>query len=106
MRALRILVPLLLLGVAGEAGAQRQQCSERRPRVENITLRGNKSIASVDLKLILYTERAGRLRRWFGWNVGPTACLDSLELLRDTRRISAWYAMRGYPGTSATAGQS
>ncbi len=104
MRALRILFPLLLLGVAGEAGAQGQQCSERRPRVENITLRGNKSIASVDLKLILYTERAGRLRRWFGWNVGPTACLDSLELLRDTRRIAAWYAMRGYPGTSATAG--
>jgi len=58
----------------------------------------------VDLRLIMYTERAGRLRRWFGWNVGPTACLDSLELLRDTRRIAAWYAMRGYPGTSAVAG--
>lgn len=104
LRAVLRLLPLLLLGLASEVQAQDRGCTTRRPRVEGLRIRGNESIATVDLRLILYTERAGRLRRWFGWNVGPTACLDSLELLRDTRRIAAWYAMRGYPGTSAVAG--
>lgn len=104
VRAVLRVLPLLLLGLASEVQAQDRGCTTRRPRVEAMRITGNRSIAAVDLRLILYTERAGRLRRWFGWNVGPTACLDSLELLRDTRRIAAWYAMRGYPGTSATAG--
>ena len=87
-----------------DASAQDRGCTTRRPRVEVLRIRGNESITAADLRSIIYTERAGRLRRWFGWNVGPTACLDSLELARDTRRIAAWYAMRGYPGTSAVAG--
>jgi len=103
-RSLSVLLPLLVLSLATEVHAQDRGCTTRRPRVEGLRITGNKSIATLDLKLILYTERAGRLRRWFGWNVGPTACLDSLELLRDTRRIASWYAMRGYPGTSAVAG--
>lgn len=110
-RALLRLLVLTCLGVAPELQAQvvslptaDRGCTTRRPRVEAIRIQGNTSIASVDLRSILYTERAGRLRRWFGWNVGPEACLDSLELLRDTRRIATWYAMRGYPGTSAVAG--
>jgi outer membrane protein assembly factor BamA len=94
----------LSAGSAAEASAQDRGCTTRRPRVEGLRIRGNESISSADLRSIIYTERAGRLRRWFGWNVGPTACLDSLELARDTRRIAAWYAMRGYPGTSAIAG--
>lgn len=104
LRAFLLLLPLLLLGLASEVEAQDRGCTTRRPRVEGLRIQGNRSIATVDLRLIMYTESAGRLRRWFGWNVGPTACLDSLELLRDTRRIAAWYAMRGYPGTSAIAG--
>lgn len=84
-----------------EAWAQDDRCTTRRPRVEGLTIEGNASISDFDLRSIIYTERAGRLRRWFGWNVGPTACLDSLELLRDERRIAAWYGMRGYPGTIA-----
>ena len=111
VRALIRLLPLLCLGLAAELPAQvvslptaDRGCTSRRPRVEALRIRGNASISSADLRSILYTERAGRLRRWFGWNVGPEACLDSLELLRDTRRIAAWYAMRGYPGTSAVAG--
>lgn len=104
LRAALCLLPLLLLGLASEVQGQDVGCSARRPRVERLRIRGNRAIATVDLRLIMYTEPAGRLRRWFGWNVGPTACLDSLELLRDTRRIAAWYAMRGYPGTSAIAG--
>ena len=104
IRAILRLLPIFVLGLAAEVQAQDRGCTTRRPRVEAMRITGNKSIATVDLKLIMYTERAGRLRRWFGWNVGPTACLDSLELLRDTRRIAAWYSMRGYPGTSAVAG--
>lgn len=102
-RALLRILPACLLGLAAEAQAQESGCTTRRPRVEQIRITGNRSIAALDLRQILYTERAGRLRRWFGWNVGPLACLDSLELQRDTRRIAAWYTMRGYPGTTATA---
>jgi outer membrane protein assembly factor BamA len=104
LRAMLRLLPFLLLSLASEVQAQDRGCTTRRPRVEGLRITGNRSISTVDLRLIMYTERAGRLRRWFGWNVGPTACLDSLELLRDTRRIASWYAMRGYPGTSAVAG--
>jgi outer membrane protein assembly factor BamA len=100
-RALGVLA--LLLAGAAEAWAQGDRCSTRRPRVEGLRFEGNASITAADLRSIMYTERAGRLRRWFGWNVGPTACLDSLELSRDERRIAAWYAMRGYPGTVALA---
>ncbi len=102
---LRRTLGVLVLLVAGgaEAWAQGDRCTTRRPRVEGLTIRGNESITAADLRSIIYTERAGRLRRWFGWNVGATACLDSLELSRDERRIAAWYAMRGYPGTTATA---
>ncbi len=110
-RACLRLAPLLFLGLAAEAQAQvlplpsaDRGCTSRRPRVEDIRFTGNASISAADLRSILYTERAGRLRRWFGWGVGPEACLDSLELRRDTRRIAAWYAMRGYPGSSAVAG--
>ncbi len=104
LRAVLFLLSLLQLGLASEVQAQDRGCTTRRPRVEGLRISGNRSIATVDLRLIMYTESAGRLRRWFGWDIGPTACLDSLELLRDTRRIAAWYAMRGYPGTSAVAG--
>lgn len=98
---LRALVCLVLAAVP--AAAQRDGCTRFRPRVERLAFDGNRSISNFDLTQILYTERAGRLRRWFGWNVGPTACLDTLELGRDERRIAAWYAMRGYPGTIADA---
>ena len=94
---------LLLVIVALPAAAQGGGCTRFRPRVEKLAFEGNRSIVDFDLAQILYTERAGRLRRWFGWNVGPTACLDTLELGRDERRIAAWYAMRGYPGTRAEA---
>jgi len=97
-RALFVLVFFAAPAVAQDVG-----CTRFRPRVEKLSFDGNKSITNFDLQQILYTERAGRLRRWFGWNVGPTACLDTLELRRDERRIASWYSMRGYPGTSATA---
>lgn len=100
-RTLGLLV-LLCLG-AVEAWAQADRCTTRRPRVEGLKFDGNASITTLDLRSIIYTERAGRLRRWFGWNSGPAACLDSIELLRDERRIAAWYAMRGYPGTVAVS---
>lgn len=79
------------------------RCTTRRPRVEKLVIDGNNAITDADLKSIIFTERAGRLRRWFGWSVGTAACLDSLELTRDTRRITTWYALRGYPGTTARA---
>jgi outer membrane protein insertion porin family len=91
-----------LVSVSSVGAAQDRACTTRRPRVEGLEISGNESIRSADLRSILFTERARRLRRWFGWKVGPAACLDSLEVERDTRRISAWYAMRGYPGTVAT----
>ncbi len=94
---------LLLSGLAAsEAAAQDRQCTPRRPRVEGFQIRGNRSISSDTLRSILFTERAGKLRRWFGWNVGAAACLDSTELRNDARRIVRWYEMRGYPGTTAT----
>jgi len=88
--------------VQAQAALERREtvCTTRRPRVEKLDIVGNGAIHDVDLKSILFTERAGRLRRWFGWNVGPVACLDSLELARDARRISTWYGLRGYPGTA------
>lgn len=101
---LRALVLLLLAAVP--ALAQNVGCTRFRPRVEKLRFEGNASIRDFDLQQILYTERAGRLRRWFGWNVGATACLDTLELARDERRIATWYAMRGYPGTTAAAAVS
>jgi outer membrane protein assembly factor BamA len=97
----RVLLCLAL--AATPAAAQRDECTRFRPRVEQLEFEGNASIRSFDLSQILYTEPAGRLRRWFGWNVGSAACLDSLELERDARRIAAWYEMRGYPGTTAEA---
>jgi hypothetical protein len=63
--------------------------------------KGIEAVSDDSLKAILFTERAGRLRRWFGFNVGPTACLDSLELRDDMKRIELWYSWRGYPGTTA-----
>lgn len=109
-RSSPVVVALLLVAWRGpSAGAQdaldhrEAGCTARRPRVERLEVSGNPSITGADLKSILFTERAGRLRRWFGWNVGPTACLDSLELARDARRISSWYALRGYPGTVVRA---
>lgn len=97
----RALVCLALAAVP--AAAQRDQCTRFRPRVERLSFDGIRNVSDFDLAQILYTERAGKLRRWFGWNVGPTACLDTVELGRDERRIAAWYAMRGYPGTTADA---
>ena len=95
---------VVLAVVAGAAALEAQDpgCTTRRPRVEGLRVDGNRSIPDVELTAILFTERAGRLRRWFGWNVGPAACLDSLEVRRDTLRIARWYAMRGYPGTTAS----
>lgn len=100
----RCLFPALLgAGVlASAAEAQDRECTPRRPRVEGMHLVGNRAVSDDSLKAILFTERAGRLRRWFGWKVGPTACLDSLELQADTKRIELWYRWRGYPGTRVT----
>ncbi|MDH5233365.1 MAG: BamA/TamA family outer membrane protein [Gemmatimonadota bacterium] len=101
--ARRVALPLVLSLVAtGALAAQDPACTSRRPRVEGLRIDGNRSIEDVELTAILFTERAGRLRRWFGWNVGPAACLDSVEVRRDTLRIARWYAMRGYPGTTAS----
>lgn len=113
-RAVPLLVALALAAFEGAAarsaaGAQglleraEVRCTSRRPRVERLAIEGNRAITDADLRSILFTERAGRLRRWFGWNVGRAACLDSLELARDARRIATWYARRGYPGTEAQA---
>lgn len=96
------LLALLTMGAASGAQAQDSECTTRRPRVEGLRIDGNRSIPDLELSSILFTERAARLRRWFGWNVGATACLDSLEVRRDTLRIARWYAMRGYPGTTAS----
>lgn len=98
-----VLVAVALMVVPSTVAAQDRACTARRPRVEKIEIAGNDAIDAVDLRSIIFTERAGRLRRWFGWNVGPLACLDSIELDRDTRRIAMWYGLRGYPGTTATA---
>jgi outer membrane translocation and assembly module TamA len=92
----------VLTVTAPSVGAQDAECTTRRPRVEGLRIEGNRAIGDAELAAILFTERAGRLRRWFGWRVGPVACLDSLEVRRDTVRIARWYAMRGYPGTGAT----
>lgn len=93
----------LLAGLAAsETGAQERGCTARRPRVESLRITGNRSISGDTLRSILFTERASRLRRWFGWDVGPFACLDSTELRNDARRIVRWYELRGYPGTTAT----
>lgn len=104
---IRFISPALLsapliasLGVT-VAEAQGGACTPRRPRVEQLRIEGNKAVSDDSLKAILFTERAGRLRRWFGFDVGPTACLDSLELQDDERRIELWYTWRGYPGTTA-----
>jgi outer membrane protein insertion porin family/translocation and assembly module TamA len=102
LRRLACALTLLLLA-ASAVEAQGASCTRFRPRVEGLRFEGNRAIRDFDLAQILYTERAGRLRRWFGWNVGPTACLDTLELGRDERRIATWYGMRGYPGTTARA---
>lgn len=93
---------LALVAGAGLLEAQDPGCTTRRPRVEGLRVDGNRSIADAELTAILFTERAGRVRRWFGWRVGPTACLDSIEVRRDTIRIVRWYEMRGFPGTSAS----
>lgn len=92
----------LAASAASEAAAQDRECTPRRPRVESLRITGNRSISGDTLKSILFTESAGRLRRWFGWNVGPFACLDSTEMRNDARRIARWYELRGYPGTTAT----
>lgn len=93
---------LLLLSIPTLAAAQDRECTVQRPRVEALRFEGNPSIDDADLRSIIFTERAGRLRRWFGWDVGPTACLDSTEMERDARRIALWYERRGYPGTTAS----
>ena len=102
VRSRVLLLLACLVGTSTRVAAQDRACTTRRPRVEALEITGNRSIRSADLRSILFTERAGKLRRWFGWSYGPAACLDSLEVERDTRRIAAWYAMRGYPGTTAT----
>lgn len=102
---LALLLALLLAlsaALAGPVRAQDAECTTRRPRVEALRIGGNRSVPDAELGAILFTERAGRFRRWFGWNVGPAACLDSLEVRRDTLRIARWYEMRGYPGTTAS----
>jgi len=106
--ARRVAVAVFLLlaasgaATATPAAAQDVGCTTRRPRVEGLRVDGNRSIPDAELAAILFTERAGRLRRWFGWGVGPVACLDSIEVRRDTLRIARWYEMRGYPGTTAS----
>lgn len=103
IRPLLAALALLLLGVETVQAQRDDRCTTRRPRVEALRIEGNDAITDADLRSVLFTEQSGRLRRWFGWNVGPAACLDSLEMERDERRIATWYAMRGYPGTSAEA---
>src|SRR5690606_2929518 len=93
-----------LLGVPAIAGAQdRGDCTTTRPRVDGISISGNDEISDGHLRTRIFTERAGRLKRWFGWDVGPSACLDSVELVRDATRIERVYESRGYPGTTATS---
>lgn len=100
---LLLALPLALsAALAGPARAQDAECTTRRPRVEALKIDGNRSVPDAELGAILFTERAGRFRRWFGWNVGPAACLDSVEVRRDTLRIARWYEMRGFPGTTAS----
>jgi outer membrane translocation and assembly module TamA len=104
MRIALLTVALVIVFLSpSTVAAQDRDCTARRPRVEKIEIEGNDAIHDLDLRSIIFTERAGRLRRWFGWNVGPFACLDSIELDRDTRRIAMWYGLRGYPGSAATA---
>ena len=93
----------LLLAIPTLAVAQDRECTVQRPRVEALRFEGNPSIDDAELRSIIFTERAGRLRRWFGWDVGPAACLSSSEMERDARRIALWYERRGYPGTTASA---
>lgn len=100
-RAARAL--LLLVTLSSLAAAQDRGCTSQRPRVEGLRISGNRSISESELRSIIFTERAGKLRRWFGWNVGTPACLDSTEMAKDARRIALWYERRGYPGTTATA---
>ncbi len=92
---------LFLAVPAAAATAQDGACTPSRPRVEALKIEGNKAISDIDLKGRLFTERAGRLRRWFGLNVGTTACLDTTEVRKDATRIERVYDAKGYPGTSA-----
>lgn len=94
---------LLLCVMAPALSAQDRECTPSRPRVEALRIDGNRSVSDSDLRGRLFTERAGRLRRWFGWNVGATACLDSTEVINDATRIERVYAAKGYPGTTAIA---
>lgn len=101
-----IVLPAVMLCVslaAPAAGAQERDCTPNRPRVERLRIDGNDALKDAELRERIFTERAGRLRRWFGFNVGATACLDSTELQRDVIRIARVYESRGYPGTTATA---
>lgn len=97
-----LLLALSLLSASALA-AQEGGCTARHPRVERLRFEGNGSVKDRELANLTYTEKAGRLRRWFGWRIGNSACLDSGEVSRDTRRLAAWYAQRGYPGTTAKA---
>jgi outer membrane translocation and assembly module TamA len=102
-RAIHGLLIAALLGVGSPAQAQDRGCTTARPRVDAIRIAGNDEISDGDLRQRIFTERAGRLRRWFGWDVGPSACLDSIEVGKDALRIMRVYESRGYPGTTATA---
>jgi outer membrane protein insertion porin family/translocation and assembly module TamA len=71
--------------------------------VDAVTFKGARHVPNGELRSIIATEAAGKGRRWFGWDVGPLTCLDSLEVLRDATRIREEYAERGYPGTLVSA---
>lgn len=102
-RAIHGLLIAALLCAGTEAAAQEGGCTTARPRVDALRIAGNDEISDGDLRQRIFTERAGRLKRWFGWDIGPSACLDSIEVAKDALRIVRVYESRGYPGTTATS---
>lgn len=72
--------------------------------VDAVLFSGAIGLSAGQLADVIATERTGLWRRWFGWNTGPLTCLDSIEAVRDATRLAEEYAVRGYPGTTVSAG--
>ena len=77
-----------------QASAQRMTRCDKAQRVHSVKVSGSPRFDAITLAASIVTHEPGVKTRWF--RIGPTPCLDSLELRRDALRLAVMHRQVGW----------
>ncbi|MBM4194204.1 MAG: hypothetical protein FJ202_07495 [Gemmatimonadetes bacterium] len=92
----RVVVAACVVSVPAVMAAQRNPCTARHPRVDDVRIEGSRAVSSAALFPLLATERTSFWRRTFGWRRATLTCLDSADVVRDAALIADEHRDRGF----------